>query len=63
MKNLNQRRFIVLILSMNLYPIIHAAKVSVHTVSFLPFSIEALYLNEYPFKQDLINETERWRGD
>lgn len=58
MKNLNQIRFIVLFLSISLYPIAHAAKVSVHTVSFLPFSIDALYLDEYPFKQDLINETE-----
>ena len=58
MKNLDRSRFIVLILSMCLYPTAHSAKISVHTVSFLPFSLDALYLNEYPFKQDLINETE-----
>ena len=58
MKNLNLIRFIILILSMCLYPTAHAANVSVHTVSFLPFSLDALYLNEYPFKQSLFNEIE-----
>lgn len=58
MKFFNLNQFVIFITVISLYTTSQSAMVSVDTSSFLPFSIEAVYLNEYPFKQDLINEAE-----
>lgn len=58
MKFFNLNQFVIFITAISLFTTSQSAMVSVKSTSFLPFSIEAVYLGEYPFKQDLINEAE-----
>lgn len=49
--------------SFSLISQVHGANVSISTTSFLPFPIEAVYLNEQSFRLDLINDAEIKSGN